>query len=297
MGGRVGVESREGEGSIFWFEVSLPASSAEDEAILAAPPAAAGTVRPAKILLVEDLDLNQELARSVLERAGHRVDVAADGAEAVQRPARATDLVLMDIQMPVMDGIAATERIRNLPGEGRFVPIVAMTANVLPAQVSGFRQAGMDDHVGKPFKRDELLRVVERWAGARGGRCAGRRGRAHGDGAGASRGRRLRRRHLQRGHRPRRREEAAGTPRQVRRHPHPLARPGRRRSDGPGGFRRPGPPAVSSAGLVGFEELSDLCRELEEACRQGGPEEALLADVETARRQALTQVTALKQAG
>ena len=252
MGGRVGVESREGEGSIFWFEVSLPASSAEDEAILAAPPAAAGAVRPAKILLVEDLDLNQELARSVLERAGHRVDVAADGAEAVQRVQDARyDLVLMDIQMPVMDGIAATERIRNLPGEGRFVPIVAMTANVLPAQVSGFRQAGMDDHVGKPFKRDELLRVVERWAGAR-RRCAGRRGRAHGDGAGASRGRRLRRRHLQRGHRPRRREEAAGTPRQVRRHPHPLARPGRRRSDGPGGYSPTGPtgsspPPASSA--------------------------------------------------
>jgi CheY-like chemotaxis protein len=74
------------------------------------------------------------------------------------------DLVLMDIQMPVMDGIAATGRIRRLGGAQAALPIIAMTANVLPDQIARFRQAGMDDHVGKPFQAAELLATVARWA-------------------------------------------------------------------------------------------------------------------------------------
>lgn len=73
------------------------------------------------------------------------------------------DLVLMDVQMPVMDGITATRHIRALSSRAQNVPIVAMTANVLAEQVDAFLRAGMVDHVGKPFKRDTLLAVVERW--------------------------------------------------------------------------------------------------------------------------------------
>ncbi len=69
----------------------------------------------------------------------------------------------MDIQMPVMDGMTATQRIRGLNHSARNVPIIAMTANVLPQQIQAFRAAGMDDHVGKPFKRDDLLAAVARW--------------------------------------------------------------------------------------------------------------------------------------
>jgi CheY-like chemotaxis protein len=72
-------------------------------------------------------------------------------------------MVLMDIQMPVMDGIEATRHIRLLTGPVRHTPIIAMTANVYAEQIAAFRQAGMDDHVGKPFKREDLLETIERW--------------------------------------------------------------------------------------------------------------------------------------
>ena len=128
---------------------------------------AARTGRSARILLVEDLDINQELATAVLEGAGHRVDVVADGTEAVSAvQLKPYDVVLMDVQMPGLDGLAATRLIRALDHPARAVPIVAMTANVLPQQVSACRQAGMTDHVGKPFKREELFAAIERALGA-----------------------------------------------------------------------------------------------------------------------------------
>ncbi len=104
----------------------------------------------------------------------------ADGVAAVAAvQQRSYDLVLMDVQMPVMDGIAATRRIRALGGAAGRLPILAMTANVLPQQVAELRAAGLDDHIGKPFRVDALLAAIDRWAGpARSRRAAGARSTA-----------------------------------------------------------------------------------------------------------------------
>jgi CheY-like chemotaxis protein len=120
--------------------------------------------RAARILLVEDVEVNQEIAKAVLEGGGYTVDVVGDGAQAVQAVQHGTyDMVLMDVQMPVMDGVTATRQIRSLPGPVSRIPIVAMTANVYADQVASFRQSGMQDHVGKPFQRAELFETIERW--------------------------------------------------------------------------------------------------------------------------------------
>ncbi|HMR29787.1 MAG TPA: response regulator [Geminicoccaceae bacterium] len=120
---------------------------------------------PLCILLVDDNAVNVRLASILLERAGHRVLTATDGAAAVE-VARSNDLdlVLMDVQMPVMDGLEATRRIRALPDPQKAgLPIVAVTANALEADVERCRQAGMIGHVGKPFDRAALLDAVDRW--------------------------------------------------------------------------------------------------------------------------------------
>ena len=134
-------------------------------AVLApSPPARAGAARAARILVVEDIDINQRLAVALLEAAGHSVDVVGDGAQAVAAVAAGPfDLVLMDVQMPGMDGVTATRLIRGSGGPHRDVPIVAMTANVFPEQVRAFREAGMDGHLGKPLNRARLHAVVARW--------------------------------------------------------------------------------------------------------------------------------------
>ena len=159
MGGEIGVSSQEGAGSTFWFRVTLPRGGLLETLAAVAPPMQA-PVR-ARLLLVEDSEINQTLARAVLEAAGHSVDIVGDGAAAVRAVEEGSyDLVLMDIQMPGMDGITATRAIRRLTTASARVPIVAMTANVLPDEVSGFAAAGMDGHVGKPFNRTELIETI-----------------------------------------------------------------------------------------------------------------------------------------
>jgi signal transduction histidine kinase/FixJ family two-component response regulator len=162
MGGEIGVESIEGRGATFWFVLDLPVPAAEASAEPAGLQQAKPTA-PARILLVEDVTINQEIARAVLESAGHEVDVVADGAQAILAVRnKAYDLVLMDVQMPIMDGMTATRHIRALEHPAKSLPIIAMTANVLPQQVAQFHAAGMNEHVAKPFKRDELFAAIER---------------------------------------------------------------------------------------------------------------------------------------
>ena len=109
--------------------------------------------------------MNQEIACAVLEQAGYAVDaVASDGPSAVEAVRTGGyQLVLMDVQMPGMTGVDATRRIRALPEPMRSVPVIAMTANVLPDQVSGYKRASMNDHVGKPVDREQLYAAVDGW--------------------------------------------------------------------------------------------------------------------------------------
>ena len=133
--------------------------------VLASPLSADPTPQPSLVLIVEDNDINREVAQAILEAAGHHVELVENGEEAVAAvQVREFDVVLMDIQMPVLDGVAATRQIRALAHPASAVPIIAMTASSSPHQVGAYFGAGMNGHVGKPFKRDELVAAVVRWS-------------------------------------------------------------------------------------------------------------------------------------
>jgi len=168
MGGEIGVSSSVGKGST--FHVTLPMIEAEafqtDPATMALSSRPA--VAPMRILLVDDLSINLEIVGEMLATAGHSVSCASNGpgAIAAYREER-HDLILMDVQMPEMDGLETTRHIRELDDRGRAVPVIALTANVFSQQIESYRQAGMNDHLGKPFRRENLLATVERWSGER----------------------------------------------------------------------------------------------------------------------------------
>ena len=164
MGGEIGVESTPGMGAKFWFTVKAPAC----EPVLAADGEAASEfyAQPARILVVDDSPVNRELVGVLLSVFGHDLSEACGGAEAVLAAAeRPFDLILMDLQMPGMDGLAATKAIRAASPFNRTTPIVALSANILPTHLEACREAGMNDHIGKPIDTRELLTKVVRWTG------------------------------------------------------------------------------------------------------------------------------------
>ena len=175
MGGDIGVDSTPGQGSIFWITalldsannpaavttVASSATSSTPDEVLASRLRAAHEGR--RILLAEDNPINQEIACELLTSVGLQVDVADNGLIAVERVrAMSYDLILMDVNMPVMDGIAAASAIRHLPGQDKL-PILAMTANAFEEDRRNSLEAGMNDHLAKPVSPAALYEALLRW--------------------------------------------------------------------------------------------------------------------------------------
>jgi two-component system sensor histidine kinase/response regulator len=168
MGGDAGVAANEGTGSTFWFTARLKKVNIRK----ANPPVAPGLKADAthqrrrqtrRILIVDDEPTNREVLVAILETAGLLVDCAANGDDAVELAGRTNyDLILMDLQMPGMDGFEATRRLRQLPGNAG-APVLALSGNVLSEVRERCRKAGMNDFIAKPFSMDALLEVVTRW--------------------------------------------------------------------------------------------------------------------------------------
>lgn len=161
MLGTIGVDSELHCGSTFWFSIPLIktnqiANESSRTSVI--------SKLDRRILLVEDNAINQIVAKTMLEQDGHTVVLASNGAEAVEIvKAQYFDLILMDMQMPIMDGVSATRKIRALAEPLCHIPIVALTANAMSDQVDKCREAGMNDHLAKPIDRSLLREAIATW--------------------------------------------------------------------------------------------------------------------------------------
>ena len=163
MGGRITVESEPGRGSEFTISLRFPVGEAKAGQMI--PVSKASDFTGKKLLVVEDNELNLEIASTLLEEAGFEVDTAGNGKIAVEKVEAASagryDLILMDVQMPEMDGYEATRRIRALPDKKKAaIPIVAMTANAFEEDQKNALNAGMNGHIAKPLDIQKLFQVL-----------------------------------------------------------------------------------------------------------------------------------------
>jgi PAS domain S-box-containing protein len=166
MGGGVGVSSEPGVGSTFWFTIGCQETAAPD-GISALPLQSTDAVAAVRhILVAEDMQMNQIIIKAYLQRGGYQVSLAGNGIEAVNAVREgAFDLVLMDMEMPELDGLGATRAIRSLAENVRAIPIIALTANAMLGDLERCKAAGMNDFLSKPVDRDVLLGKISKWTG------------------------------------------------------------------------------------------------------------------------------------
>ena len=174
MGGSLEVDSRPGQGSVFFFAIPLPYAQNEEKKLTEQAGQDETVFHPEgkRLLLAEDNEMNREIAKEILEMSGFSVETAVNGMEAVERFAGQCpgyyDAILMDIRMPVMDGMEAARRIRTLGRpDSRTVPIIAMTANAFDEDMKKSLRNGMDSHLSKPIEVDVLLKTLGQLIGAR----------------------------------------------------------------------------------------------------------------------------------
>ncbi len=168
MGGEIKVVSTEHIGSTFSFWITATPCATEVVDQGSSPNLEDDDIYPAHILVVDDLAANRELIRAVLQAAGHRVEDAESGSAALEAAKQTQfDVILMDLQMPGMDGATAARTIRNMDSLNRSTPIIAVSANVLPEHRLVSAEAGMNDHFGKPIIPAQLLGGIARWQGIR----------------------------------------------------------------------------------------------------------------------------------
>ncbi|MCE9523033.1 MAG: response regulator [Alphaproteobacteria bacterium] len=171
LGGTIGVDSTPCQGSTFWFEIPVTVASANETVSISqgfeasrvdeALSVLSSLGRPLRVLVAEDNATNQLVVRLILEKFDIAPDMAGNGHEALAAVKRATyDVVLMDVHMPEMDGLEATRAIRAMSAPCARVPIIALTANAFDSDVARCRAAGMNAHLGKPFRREDLLIAI-----------------------------------------------------------------------------------------------------------------------------------------